>query len=85
MEYYFAYFNFPEGKQESLKSTNPLERINRQLRKITCRLGHFQNQRSLDIFIYLTLKEEGFIIDEGFEDMPVSNQKFTSLEFANKS
>ena len=36
------------------------------------------------IYLPLTIKEEGFIIDEGFGDMPVSNQKFTSLEFANK-
>lgn len=84
IEYYFTYFNFPADKRDSLKSTNPLERINRELRKITRRLGYFQNQRSLDTFIYLTLKEEGLIIDRDFEVMP-ENQKQVSLEFAKNS
>lgn len=85
IEYYFTYFNFPEDKRASLKSTNPLERINRELRRITRRVGYFQNQRSLDIFIYLTLKEEGLIIERQFEAMPNENQKIASLEFANNS
>jgi transposase-like protein len=84
IEYYFTYFNFPADKRESLKSTNPLERINRELRKITRRLGYFQSQRSLDIFIYLTLKEGGVIIDRHFEGMSEQNKKIASLEFANK-
>lgn len=83
IEYYFTYFNFPSDKRKTLKSTNPLERINRELRKISRRHGYFRNQRSLDIFTYLTLKEEGLIIDSTFENMP--KQKTLSLEFANKS
>jgi|GEM_PF-4958418 len=75
---------FLKIKETSLKSTNPLERINRKLRRITRRVGYFQNQRSLDIFIYLTLKEEGFIIDTGNGDMPVLKQNMVSLEFAKK-
>ena len=39
----------------------------------------------LDIFIYLTLKEEGLIIDRTFEVMSSTRQKNASLEFANKS
>ena len=85
IEHYFTYFNFPQNKRDSLKSTNPLERINRKLRRITRRVGYFQNQRSLDIFIYLALKEEGLIIDRGFEDVPIQKQKNASLEFAKKS
>ena len=85
IEYYFTYFNFPQNKRDFLKSTNPLERINRELRRITRRVGYFQNQRSLDIFIYLALKEEGFIIDRAFEDVPIQKQKNASLEFANNS
>jgi len=94
IEYYFTYFNFPADKRGSLKSTNPLERINRELRKISRRLGYFQNQRSLDIFVYLTLKEEGLIK----EDMPITNSTSeeppeltasatseVSYKFANKS
>jgi len=84
IEYYFTYFNFPQNKRDSLKSTNPLERINRELRRITRRVGYFQSQRSLDIFTYLTLKEEGFIIDRAFEGMSMQKQKIASLEFANK-
>lgn len=83
--YYFTYFNFPADKRDSLKSTNPLERINRELRRITRRLGYFQNQRSLDVFVYLTLREEKLIIDRGFEDMSRQNEEINSLEFANKS
>lgn len=85
IEYYFTYFNFPEDKRASLKSTNPLERINREIRRITRRAGYFQNQRSVDIFIYLTLKEQGLIIERQFEVMPNENQKIASLEFANNS
>ncbi|MCK4912562.1 MAG: IS256 family transposase [Candidatus Omnitrophica bacterium] len=85
IEYYFTYFNFPADKRKTLKSTNPLERINRELRKISRRYGYFQNQRSLDIFTYLTLKEEGLIIDRTFEAMPGTKYKNASLEFANKS
>lgn len=83
IEYYFTYFNFSVDKRKTLKSTNPLERINRELRKVSRRYGYFQNQRSLDIFTYLTLKEEGLIIEKTFENMP--KQKNASLEFANKS
>jgi len=75
---------FLKIKETSLKSTNPLERINRKLHRITRRVGYFQDQRSLDIFIYLTLKEEGFIIDTGNGDMPVLQQNMVSLEFAKK-
>ena len=85
IEYYFTYFNFPVDERKTLKSTNPLERINRELRKISRRLGYFQSQRSLDIFTFLTLKEEGLIIDRDFEAMPDTKQKNLSLEFANKS
>ena len=85
IEYYFTYFNFPADKRDSLKSTNPLERINRELRRITRRVGYFQNQRSLDVFTYLTLKEEGLIIDRDFEAMPKAKQENAPLEFANKS
>jgi putative transposase len=85
IEYYFTYFNFPSDKRSSLKSTNPLERINRELRKISRRFGYFQSQRSLDIFTYLTLREQGLIIDRAFEGMPMQKQKIASLEFANKS
>ena len=84
IEYYFTYFNFPENKRKMLKSTNPLERINRELRRVTRRVGYFQSQKSLDIFTYLTLKEQGLIIDRSFEAMPKQNENIASLEFANK-
>ena len=85
IEYYFTYFNFPIDKRKTLKSTNPLERINRELRKVSRRYGYFQNQRSLDIFTYLALKEEGLIIDGTFEAMSGTKQNNVSWEFANKS
>jgi len=83
IEYYFTYFNFSGDKRKTLKSTNPLERTNRELPKISRRYGYFKNQRSLDIFIYLIFKEQGLIIEKTFENM--SKQKKVYLEFANKS
>ncbi|MCF7886970.1 MAG: IS256 family transposase, partial [Candidatus Omnitrophica bacterium] len=85
IQYYLTYFNFPQEKRNSLKSTNPLERINREMRKITRRFGYFQSQKSLDIYLYLFLKEEKLIIDEQKEDVPDENKKIASLEFANNS
>ncbi len=82
---YFIYFNFPQDKRKTLKSTNPLERINRELRRVTRRAGCFQSQQSLDVCIYLTLEGEGLIIDRGFEAMSEQNEKTASLEFANNS
>ncbi|MCD6227955.1 MAG: transposase [Candidatus Omnitrophica bacterium] len=67
-----------------LKSTNPLERINKQLRKITTQIRLFSESTQAGLFIYLVLKEEGVIIDRGFEDVPIQKQKNASLEFANK-
>jgi len=84
IEYYFTYFNFPADKRKTLKSTNPLERINRELRKMTRRLGYFQSQKSLDVFTYLTFKEQGLIIDDAFEGTSGRKQENASLEFANK-
>ena len=85
IEYYFTYFNFAVDQRNSLKSNNPLERINRELRKVSRRYGYFQSQRSLDIFMYLTIKEAGHIINKDFEDMPEQKQNLPFLEFANKS
>ncbi|MCF7887182.1 MAG: transposase, partial [Candidatus Omnitrophica bacterium] len=85
IQYYLTYFNFPQEKRNSLKSTNPLERINREMRKITRRFGYFQSQKCLDIYLYLFLKEEKLIIDEQKEDVPDENKKIASLEFANNS
>jgi putative transposase len=69
IEYYFAYFDFPPYLRNSLKSVNLLERVNRELRRIIRRIGYFQNQKSLDVFIYLTLKEQNLLIENN-EDMP---------------
>ena len=74
IEYYFTYFEFPSYLRNSLKSVNPLERINRELRRITERIGYFQNQKSLNVFIYLTLKEQNLLIEED-EDMPKEVKK----------
>jgi len=74
IEYYFTYFNLPIYLKDSLKSTNSLERINRELRRITKRIGYFQNQKSLNVFIYLVLKEQNLLIEEE-EDMPKEVKK----------
>ena len=56
IEYYFTYFNFSENKRKILKSTNPLERINREPHRVTRRVGCFQSQKSLDIFTPLEIR-----------------------------
>ena len=50
-----------------------------------CSPNGAKRQSSLTGFTYLTLKEEGLIIDRGFEGMSMQRQKIASLEFANKS
>ena len=67
------------------RSTNPLGRINRELRRMARRVGYFQRRQSLDAFTYLALKEERLIIDRNFEVMPEQNGATASLEFANES
>ena len=50
-----------------------------------CSPNGAKEQSSLTGFTYLTLKEEGLIIDRAFEAMPTQKEKIASLEFANKS
>jgi transposase-like protein len=48
---YLRYYEFPARIRDKLKSTNTLERILREIRRIANRVGYFQNQRSLELFI----------------------------------
>ena len=62
---YLRYYEFPAKIRDKLKSTNALERILREIRRITRRVGYFQNQRSLELFIFGYLKEAKLIAWEG--------------------
>jgi len=50
-----------------------------------CSPNGTKKQSSLTEFTYLTLKEEGLIIDRAFEAVPMQRQKIASLEFAKNS
>jgi len=62
---YLKYYDFPAKIRDKLKSTNALERILREIRRIVRRVGYFQNQRSLELFIFSYLKEADLIPREG--------------------
>ena len=62
---YLRYYEFPPKLRDKLKSTNVLERILREIRRITKRVGYFQNQRSLELFIFGYLKEVNLVAWEG--------------------
>jgi putative transposase len=72
---YLRYYEFPANIRDKLKSTNALERLLREIRRIAKRVGYFQNQRSLELFIFGYLKEANLIAWEGenLERKEVSN------------
>lgn len=86
IEQYFTYYDFAPDLRKTIKSTNPLERQLREVRGMNRRIGYFQNQRSLDIFVYLMLKERNLLIERQTktksEDMPVETQSQHSEELA---
>jgi transposase-like protein len=51
-----TYYDFPEKDQTYIKSTNHLERYQRETRKVARRVGYFQTEESLDLFIYSVVK-----------------------------
>ena len=61
---YLKFYEFPPELRDKLKSTNVLERILREIRRIAKRVGYFQNQRSLELFIFGYLKESTLIARE---------------------
>jgi len=62
---YLRFYEFPSNIRNKLKSTNILERILREIRRITKRVGYFQNQKSIELFIFGYLKEASLIVWEG--------------------
>ena len=65
LEDYLKYYDFPKEIRKTIKSTNPLERILRELRRTTRRIGYFQNQKSLELFIFAQIKEMDLLPEEG--------------------
>lgn len=72
IEYYFEYYNFPRDERKSIRTNNVIERINREVKRVTRRIGYFQSSESLDIYTYLVFKERRLLIKENIknEDMP---------------
>ncbi len=72
IEYYFEYYNFPGDERKRIRTNNVIERINREVRRVTRRIGYFQSSESLDIYTYLVFKERSLLIEENIkkEDVP---------------
>lgn len=72
IEYYFEYYNFPRDERKSIRTNNVIERINREVRRVTRRIGYFQSSESLDIYTYLVFKERSLLMEENIkkEDVP---------------
>ena len=72
IEYYFEYYNFSRDERKSIRTNNVIERINREVRRVTRRIGYFQSSESLDIYTYLVFKERSLLMEENIkkEDVP---------------
>ncbi len=71
IENYLVYYEFPGEIRDKIKSTNPIESLFRQMRVMTRRLGYFQSEKSLNVFIFgllwekdLTGEQEEYITQE---------------------
>jgi len=73
IDYYMVYYQFPKGEHIHLRTTNIIERLNREIRRVTKRVGYFQGKRNIYIYTYLVFKELGMLIEEKnikLSDMP---------------
>lgn len=69
-----TYYDFPDKERAYVRGTNHLERYQREVRKVARRVGYFQTEESLDLFIYgviKTIKLDKVKLDNSQEqDMP---------------
>ncbi|MFC1567048.1 transposase, partial [bacterium] len=72
---YLVYYQFPKKEHKQLRTTNVIERLNREIRRVTNRIGYFQGKISAHIYTYLVFKELGMLIEEkdiNSSDMPLA-------------
>jgi transposase-like protein len=51
-----TFFKFPYELKKFIYTTNPIENLNRSIRYVSKRRGVFQNEKSLDNFVYLGIR-----------------------------
>jgi putative transposase len=71
---YLVYYQFPRSEHKHLRTTNMIERLNREVRRVTRRIGYFQEKRNAHIYTYLVFKELGMLIKE--KDIVSSDMPF---------
>ena len=72
---YLVYYQFSKKEHKQLRTTNIIERLNREVRRVSNRIGYFQEKRSAHIYTYLVFKELGMLIKEkkvNSFDMPLT-------------
>jgi transposase-like protein len=67
-----AYFAFPEAHRRQIRSTNPLERLNKELRRRTRVVGIFPNEASV-------LRLVGMLLVEQHEEWSVGDRRYFSV------
>ena len=70
-----TYFDFPEAHWKQIRSTNPLERLNKELRRRVRVVGIFPNDASV-------LRLVGMILVEQHDEWAVSRKYFSSASMA---
>jgi putative transposase len=66
IEELLEFFYVPEGFQKSVRTTNPIERVFREVRRRTRTISCFTNRRSVDRMLYAVLAYQNRQWDEAF-------------------
>ena len=66
MEELLEFFSIPEGFQKTMRTTNPIERVFREVRRRTRTISCFTNRRSVDRMLYAILAYQNKQWDEAY-------------------
>ena len=72
-----AYFAFPEAHRRQIRSTNPLERLHKELRRRTRVVGIFPTESSV-------LRLVGMLLVEQHEEWSVGDRRYFSVSSMNQ-